>query len=490
MTTVSPRRFRTATALRLSHVCRHWRRVAQDDALLWTQIELKHMELAKRFVGLCKDAPIHLFIEEISRPVTPRFGVQDAIELMQSHFYHVQYLEISMNLGNMLDALSVLPSFTRPTAPRLTRITINVLKEDPTITPPIIDFVPNTPLFLTIPTSQICDISFMGLAPPNSSTIWDNRRSLSLHNCNPEKSFEEYMALISRSPELRSLSISSEVSHQPSPFVSSIAATHLTFLHLDKFGQDHIFAFLQRVDMPNLKTLHLDVHFYLNYLPLCTRLFPESLRSTEIFRQIHDLEHECGVRRDTWRGTGPSQYEVILTAPQERHSTWMLDGLFSLFSQLQSLTLSTSNQQEFLFWNREVSSTVRTLRVKGRKEPESGNECQHLLRGLAYWRCLPNLECIILVAYSFPKETHKEIWRLVETLTCNSQHPSLYLTEGTHLPFFKSWKFHMLRKYIYWVKRRKKLVSSFWPEDIILISHISAAALWFRSGVNSQARLQ
>ncbi|KAF8578293.1 hypothetical protein K439DRAFT_489592 [Ramaria rubella] len=309
-------RQRTVAAFRLSHVCQRWRRVAQDDALLWTDIDTIDMDLANRCLFLCGDAPIKLVLQGYHH----QFDKKLALKLLRHHLYHIRELHLRLCADDMQCILRALPPSTdwSRTAPKLSAIVVDPLRPDPRVwSQNEFDELGENMAMLPIfahPPRQLLDISFHHVTPAPSSPIWDNRRQLALWSCiNPQRSASDYLDLVARSPNLTCLTLSSSLL-TVSPFVPRITANHLTKLTIADWPPTEIISFLQHLIMPNIKELTIHVIHH-DYHEPSLNLLPSSQRSLNLLHEIRTLT--VGSR------TYPPEYERHWPQPRECATAWI-----------------------------------------------------------------------------------------------------------------------------------------------------------------------
>ncbi|KAF8579199.1 hypothetical protein K439DRAFT_1663343 [Ramaria rubella] len=442
-------RERTAAAFRLSHVCQQWRRVAQDDALLWTDIDTTDMDLANRYLVLCKDAPIRLVLRfrgQFFVDYRLHYSERElALELLQRHLHHVQELRIHLHkydLQSVLRALSE-SSFTdwSRTAPKLTALVVSALRRDPRafIQDEFSELAANIATFpiFTDPPSQLLDISFHNIALPASSPIWDGKRTLNLWWCyEPSRSMSDYLDLIARSPNLTSLSISAGMCVGTPDSYPHLTATYLTKLTIADLFPTQIISFLDHIILPNIieLTIHVIDFPYNVDSEAGVDLLPLSQRSLDIFQEITTVtvgsrdyapESEyppprmcatawtgsCSDLRELFTATVPSCYEGRLN---------VCSDTLSLFPFLHTVVLKDLSRR--FAWDLGTSHTVHTLRIENLFR---GNRiCVKVFKELERLKCLPRLNRIELVNITFLDEGFEQVLSAVEALLSHSHEPT------------------------------------------------------------------
>ncbi|KAF8580333.1 hypothetical protein K439DRAFT_313242 [Ramaria rubella] len=405
---------RTVAAFGLSHVCQKWRRISQDNALLWTDIDTKDMDLANRCLALCKDAPIQLILQ---CHYCRECDVKLALELLQHHLYHVRNLSFRFGPEDILRVLRALPCSADwdHTAPSLSAIAIQPVK------PP--HWLPSAQLFqelganmamlpiFTHPPRQLLDISFDYVTPPTSSSIWDERRKLTFLRCSdPQRSVSDYLNLVARSPNLTCLTIYSGLSVTSTlSFAPHVTFHYLTELNISGWSPTDVVSFLNCLIIPKIKELTIRLDFF-NGSSL--DLLPSSQRSLNIFQEIRALkieprwigcEHVGNLRVRpmwiTWTGSCSNRPEIItidiLLDNENKIDT--LTNILSLFSHLESLTLT--NPFAMFTWDLGISHSVQTLRIEGLYDVDQ--TCLRILEELIMRKCLPCLTRIELVDITF-----------------------------------------------------------------------------------------
>ncbi|KAF8575458.1 hypothetical protein K439DRAFT_746590 [Ramaria rubella] len=433
---------RTAAAFRLSHVCQQWRRVAQGDALLWTDIDTANMDLAERCLSLCKDAPIRLVLKDLE-PFKNELRVH---KMLQRHLYHVQELRVHLHPYELQSLLRALPPSTDwpRTAPMLTALVVNPFQQNPhsNLWNEFEELAANIATFpiFTDPPSQLLDITFHNVAPPASSPIWDGKRTLSLWSCSsPHRSMGDYLDLIARSPNLSTLSISGGMwTATPDPH-PHLTATHLTKLTIADFPT-RIISFLDHILLPNIKELTIHViDFQGDADEACVNLLPSSQRSLDIFQEITTLTvgsreyaRECEYRYPlpreyaaAWIGSCSDLQEPFTTTirPHYEGRLKVSPNTLSLFPNLHTVVLKHPSRR--FAWDLGTSDTVHTLRIE---EFYRGNRiCVKVFKELERLKCLPGLNRIELVNITFLDEGFDEVLSAVEALLSHAAHEPTFI---------------------------------------------------------------
>ncbi|KAF8578289.1 hypothetical protein K439DRAFT_1638971 [Ramaria rubella] len=427
---------RTATAFRLSHVCQRWRRVAQEDALLWTDIDTIDMDPANHCFFLCRDAPIRLLLHDYYYP----FRGKPVIRLLRHHLYHIRELHLRLCADYLRCVLRALPPSAdwSLVAPKLSAIVVHPTYPDPSVwsldefdvSEENMDVLP----IFACPPRQLLDITFHHVTPTASSPIWDNRRKLTfLSCCVPPRSGADYLDLIARSPNLTCLTISGLLTF--SPFVSCITANHLTNLTIDHWPPQQIKSFLQHLIIPNIKELAINVQAVEHNGP-SLNLLPSSQRSLNLFHEIRILtvgsrtytpEHgqhwplprECDT---AWTGLCSDlreRFTVIVPFCYEGRLTVVTDTL-SLFPNLQILILKKISPG--FTWDLGTSHSIRTLRIEGLFR---GNQiCMEIFKELEKRKYLPCLNRIELVNITFLPGNFGKVLAAIESLLSHSPEPT------------------------------------------------------------------
>ncbi|KAF8578291.1 hypothetical protein K439DRAFT_1663806 [Ramaria rubella] len=438
-------RKRTAAAFHLSHVCQHWRRVAQDDALLWTDIDTADMDLADCCLALCKDAPIRLVVKGLEQDKKN----ERAHEMLQRHLYHVQELRVHLHPYDLEPFLCALPhSKDWPrTAPMLTALVVNSFRYNPraNISEEFEELVTNMatfPIFID-PPSQLLDITFYNATPPASSPIWDGKRTLSLWWCSePHRSMSDYFDLIARSPNLTSLTIAAEMWNglRLPDSQSQFTASHLTKLTIVDFTPSEIISFLDHIILPEIRelTIHV-VPFERNGEDASVDLLPSSQRSLDIFNEITTLTvgsrkyaRECDYRyisprkcATAWTGSCSDLQELftVTVPPCYQGRLNVYPNTLSLFPNLHTVVIKHPYTK--FAWDLGTSHTVRTLRIE---DLYHGNRiCVEVFEELERLKCLPCLNRIELVSISFLDEGFDKVLSAVEALLSHSMHEPTFI---------------------------------------------------------------
>ncbi|KAF8579386.1 hypothetical protein K439DRAFT_404376 [Ramaria rubella] len=457
---------RMIAAFRLSHVCQKWRRISQDDALLWTDIDTRDMDLANRCLALCKDAPIQLILRGNSH----RRDIKPVIELLQHHLYHVRDLYFRFRPDDILRVLHALPSSTDwdQTAPILSAIAVQPLSFFCCI--PSVPFeklgasMATLPIFTHSP-HQLLDISFDYVTPPASSPIWNGRQKLTFWQCsNPQRSVSDYLELIARSPNLTCLTICSGLSISTPSFVSHVTLCHLTELTISGWHSTDVISFLNCLIIPKIKELTIHVLDYPSIEP-CPDLLRSLHRSLNFLHEIRVLKigprwsgPEC-VRNmrlppqwATWTGSCSNSPDPRITVtvpfPNERKVHAFTD-ILSLFPQLHSLILT--NPSPRFTWDLGTSHSVQVLQIEGLYDGDQ--TCLPILEELVMRKCLPFLARLELVDITFLENTLGKMWSSIESLLGHSHSPTLllsrcgFISQRDHEESSRSLELHKRRKF-------------------------------------------
>ncbi|KAF8578297.1 hypothetical protein K439DRAFT_1663808 [Ramaria rubella] len=438
-------RKRTAAAFRLSHVCQHWRRLVQDDALLWTDIDTADMDLADRCLALCKDAPIRLVLKGLEQ-----YGKNErAHEMLQRHLYHVQELRVHLHPYELQSFLRALPPSTDwpRTAPMLTALVVESFQYYPRPDIPeefsdLSAYISTFPIF-TDPPSQLLDITFHNATPPASSPIWDGKRTLSLWSCyKPHRSMSDYFDLIVRSPNLTSLTMAAGMWAALPDSHPRLTTTHLTKLTIAYLYPTQIISFLDHIILPNIKelTIHVIDRVTVDSEP-CVDLLPSSQRSLDIFKKIttltvgsrkyaagceygHPLPRHCAT---AWTGSCSDLRELFTATVPSCYirRVKVCSNTLSLFPALHTVVLK--NPSRVLAWDLGTSDTVHTLRIESLNF--RGNRmCVQVFKELARLKCLPCLKRIELVDIKFLNEHFGEVLSAVEALLSHLHEPTFIMS--------------------------------------------------------------
>jgi len=265
--------FHPISAIRLSHVCHLWHDLSRDHSILWTHIHPNNVRLSTFCLGMTKQSSLHVVISPDSSECCgisrehPNSGASGIICDILPRVTWLYFMPELQDLPTLVDII------WNQATPRLRCCQFNfLLLNEQILASPLadsseignaIDIMAHSPPFQ----DSCCGLRrviWQQYFPPLHSLCWDNLESLTVGEGlrSMERSFTEWLSIISRSPAMSSLWINHDfqVNEVNQSLATPIVLERLHTLVLSGVSIQHVETLFDHIRFPNLCFLRLYVN--------------------------------------------------------------------------------------------------------------------------------------------------------------------------------------------------------------------------------------